>query len=412
MIGVFYRVTFDISCFYALSVYFLSYILGFKPNPLTFGCFLTAALVLAVSEKARRNSRTVAFASLAFPAVALVVETTDVGRILVFLPWIYLVILVLRGSYVAGYYQFMDHFKVFLRIWALPIVLLLLSLDRGVPALTAAIPYLLVFLSSGVMMLQALRYRSATESRKQFELFQIGQTILFFIASFTLTAAGILDKLFYGVIQPVWNMVSSLAVGVFRELMAVLNKTVPDINIDLSFDKEGYEEALNEAKEEAAEKFVEGVPFGGAAGQAKENVKEVDYTGLFVALVIIAGIIILAVLLSNRGIRARKASLAVESEELSEEDGGKEERPKKHSPNPVVVIRYYYCAFMKKAATRERELADSDTTKEIAGKYSQKLSAKPDKAEEITEIYRKARYSGEKMTQEEAAKMKKLVKEA
>ena len=67
---------------------------------------------------------------------------------------------------------------------------------------------------------------------------------------------------------------------------------------------------------------------------------------------------------------------------------------------------------MKKAETREQELLKSDTTEEIKKKYNSRTSAKTEAAEQITDVYRKVRYSGKAVTKEDASKMKSLVKDA
>ena len=98
----------------------------------------------------------------------------------------------------------------------------------------------------------------------------------------------------------------------------------------------------------------------------------------------------------------------MEREDLPEEDEPKKDR-RKHYFDFEKAVRRQYLEFMKKAETSGHELVKSDTTAEIKDKYNTRVSAKPENAEQITEVYRQVRYGGKTATRADAAVMKKLV---
>lgn len=405
MTGVFYRVVFDISCYYALAAFFFHYTIGYEVNPVSFVILLTSALVLGISEELGKNRRVVAFASLAIPAIGWILESDSHGRIVLLLPWVYMIVLVVRESYISYYYQFETRFKLFLWVWVVPAVFAITHLETGVPALEEAVPYLLVFLMAGVMMLQILRYRAATESRRKFEKYQIVQTISFFGVCFVFFATGLTERLYQYVILPAKDFLLLIVKNVFLALFDRGIRIEPVNRTDF----EKFREEL--ANAEGAEISVQGNEWAEMIAELAPPPETTDMTSTWVTLGAVLGIIVLLILLGNHGHKVKVAALDVEREEL-EGERPEEQKIKKRSRHPDLVVRYYYREFMKKAETRTIQVQDSDTTAEIAEKYKKKNHAKPENAEEITKIYRKVRYSKESVTREDAAKIKSLVKGA
>lgn len=405
MTGVFYRVAFDISCFYALAAFFFRFAIGYEVSAFSFLILLSAAFVLGVSEELKEKRRMVAFLSLAVPAIAWLMETERVGRAVVLLPWVYMAILVVRESYISYYYQFETRFKIFLWVWIVPAVFAITNLEEGVPALEEAVPYLLVFLTTGVFMLQVLRYRAATESRRKFEKYQLIQTISFFGVCLAVFATNLMDMLYEHVILPAKDYALLLLKGLFTGLFD------RGVRVDI-ISKSDYEKFREElANAEGAETFVQGNEWAEMIQELAPPPETTDMTSTWITLGVILGIIVLLILLGNQGHKIKVAALDVEREKI-EGDAPQTVKIKKRSLRPEVVVRYYYREFMKKAESRTIELAESDTTEEIKEKYKKKANAKPEKAEEITRIYRKTRYSKATVTAEDAAKIKSMVRGA
>ncbi len=403
MMGIFYKTVFDISCFYAFASFFFYYAVGYETNALSFCVFLVSALVLAFAGSRKQNGKKLAVIAAVIPAAALVMETTTVGRAEVLLVWAYLIISIYKESYLIYYYHFLDKFKGFLWSLLVPFVFVFLDFEKGIAAAELAIPYLVIFLAAGVMTLQAARHRATAESRKQFEKYQIFQTVFFFIVCFLLTAANLLELFYDRIIRPA---VAALINAIFK-LVGAAFAVVPDVDIDWSIDREGFEEA--KSQEEAAEIFVEGNTWAQMIQEKVGVPEETDMTPILICLGVIVGIILLIILMSNAAKTSRIAALAVEREDLPEEEQN-QKKAKNRFFHPEAAVRHYYRQFMKQAVTREQELEKSDTTAEIKDKYNAKASAKPEAAEQITEIYRQIRYGGKTATREDATKMRMEVK--
>ena len=191
MIGIFYKTVFDISVFYTFAGFFFCYAIGYETNPLSYGVFLIAALVLAVSGGMKYNGKTVAVIAAVIPAFTLLLETTTAGRAEVILLWAYFIFMINRETYLIYYYHFMEKFKGFVTALILPVVFFFFDLEKGMAAADLSIPYLLVFLAAGVMTLQSARHRATADSRKPVVKFQIVQSGLFFVVCILLTVSNV-----------------------------------------------------------------------------------------------------------------------------------------------------------------------------------------------------------------------------
>lgn len=407
MMGIFYKTVFDISVFYAFASFFFCYAIGYETNPLSYGVFLAAALALAVSGRMKYNGKIFAVVAAVIPAVTLLIETTTVGRAEVLLLWAYFIFMVKQETYIIYYYHFMEKFKGFVIALILPVVFFFFDTESGVAAANIAIPYLLIFLAAGVMTLQAARHRATADSRKQFEKFQIFQTLLFFVICALLTVSNVLQTLMNRVIVPAVKKIVLFLTNTVFKFIAGIFKMAPDKEIDWSLDMEGFYE--EKSKEEAAEKFVEGNAWQEMIAEMTGEAEETDLTEAFIYVGIIIGVIVLVALMGKAVKHSRVVALDVEREDLLEEEEP-EKKVKRSFFDPEKTVRHQYREFMKKAETKEHELVKSDTTAEIKEKYNTRASSKPETAEQITTIYRRVRYSSESADKEDATAMKKLVK--
>ncbi len=407
MMGVFYKVVFDISCYYLFVTFFFSYVADYKTNPMSFGVFLLAALVLGFSEQLKRlnSRRAMALASITVPALTLLTETELIGRIEVLLLWVYFAAMVLKESYVAYHYHFLEKFRILLWTLLVPGIFMVFDSKAGVPALTLAVPYVIIFLAAGVMTLQTARYRAAKESRKQFERFQIGQTLCFFLLCFLLTSAGLLEKLYLGILRPAAMLIAQAGVRVFAAIIMLFPVEPPDLYID----REGFEYELSKA--EPSDIRVERNEWAEMIMEMAEQNEVADPTILYVTVTVLFAVVLLIVLMSKHSASVRIKALDVEREDMEEPDE-QVQKPCRHSVHPELVVRFYYREFMKKAESKAQSVELSDTTEEIEEKYKKKVSANPENAEEIKQLYRSIRYGKKKAEKEDAARMKVLVKGA
>lgn len=407
MMGIFYKVVFDISVYYAFASFFFCYAIGYETNPLSYGVFLVAALVLAISGRMQYNGKLFAVISAVIPAAALALETTMVGRAEVLLLWVYFIFMVKQETYLIYYYHFMEKFKGFVIALILPVVFFCFNVEAGVAAANVAIPYLLIFLAAGVMTLQAARHRATADSRKQFEKFQIFQTLLFFAVCALLTVTNLLQTLMNRVIVPAANKVVLFFTNTLFSLIAGIFKMTPQVNIDWEKEMEGFYDEMSQ--EEPAEKFVEGNAWQEMISEMTGETEEADLTEVFIYVGIIIGVIVLIALVGKASKHSRVVALDVEREDLPEEEEPKK-KAKRTFFDPEKVVRQQYCEFMKKAETSEHALVKSDTTKQIMDKYNTRTTAKPEEAGKVTEVYRAVRYGEIPASKADAATMKKLVK--
>ena len=407
MMGIFYKTVFDISVFYAYAGFFFCYAIGYETNPLSYGVFLVAALVLAISGRIQYNGKICVFIAAVIPAVTLLIENTMVGRAEVILLWAYFIFMIKQETYLIYYYHFMEKFKGFVIALILPVIFFCFNVEAGTAAANVAIPYLLIFLAAGVMTLQAARHRATGDSEKQFEKFQILQTLLFFAVCALITVTNLLQTLMNRLIVPAANKAVLFLTNTLFSFIAGIFKVTPQVQIDWGKEMEGFYEEMSQ--EEPAEKFVEGNAWAEMIAEATGDAEAADLTEAFIYIGIIIGVIVLIALVGKAAKHSRVVALDVEREDLPEE-----EEPRKKTKHfffdPEKEVRQQYREFMKKAETREHALEKSDTTKQIMDKYNTRTTSKPEEAEQITEVYRAIRYGENTATKADAATMKKLVK--
>ena len=407
MMGIFYKTVFDISVFYAYAAFFFCYAIGYETNPLSYGVFLIAALVLAISGRMQYNGKICAIIAAVIPAVTLLIENTMVGRAEVILLWAYFVFMIKQETYMIYYYHFMEKFKGFVIALILPVIFFCFNVEAGTNAANMAIPYLLIFLAAGVMTLQAARHRATGDSEKQFEKFQILQTLLFFAVCILVTVTNLLQTLMLRLIVPAANKVVLFFTNTVFSFIAGILKVTPQVQIDWGKEMEGFYEEMSQEK--PAEKFVEGNAWQEMISEMTGDVEEADMTEVFICVGIIIGVIILIALIGKSAKHSRVVALDVEREDLPEEEEPKK-KTKRFFFDPEKEVRQQYCEFMKKAENGEHPLEKSDTTAQIMEKYNTRTTAKPEEAEQITEVYRGIRYGESTATKSDATTMKKLVK--
>lgn len=408
MIGIFYKTVFDISVFYTFAGFFFCYAIGYETNPLSYGVFLIAALVLAVSGGMKYNGKTVAVIAAVIPAFTLLIETTTVGRAEVILLWAYFIFMINRETYLIYYYHFMEKFKGFVTALILPVIFFFFDLEKGMAAANLSIPYLLVFLAAGVMTLQSARHRAAADSRKQFVRFQIVQSVLFFAVCILLTVSNVLQTLMNGIIVPLVSKTALFLTNTVFGVIADLFQLAPE-ELEFSFDMEGFQEAKKQG--EAVEKFSENNAWQNMINSVSDEAEKADLTEVFLYAGIVLAVIVLIALVGKATKHSRVVGLNVEREDLPEQEEPKK-TVRKNFFDPEKIIRGQYREFMKKAETKEYTLEKSDTTKQILEKYNTKMASVPEAAEQLTNLYRNIRYGEKTADKADAAAMKRLVKKS
>lgn len=410
MIEFIYKVVFDISCYFSCASFLLNYGFGYETNPMSFMILILSALACGFVEY-HKTAKWGRFIVVFIPTMAFLWETTLLGSIEFVLPWAYLIWHSFSEYYHIGYNRFKKMFRRTLLLYIIPLAILIAFADNvtGVLALGASVPYLICYLSMGVMLLQLLRHQSGTTDKKIFEKYQIKQAITFFVCSFLLTVcrlAEIIGNFIYNF------LIKPFAAAIFG-IMSYTSYVVDSMNDTKGQNKiQNFGEYVQSQKFDASsESFIQEMEAYQKAN--KEPVEHVPMEVTVILLVFCVGVVILLffVLKGNQKKKVRELIIEDEREEITQ-IATPEKKLKKHFVSPKIQVRYYYRIFMKKAQTEEYKIRKSDTTEDISNKYKRHNAGKSVDEQTIKLIYRRARYSEDEITKEDVATMKKLVKKA
>ena len=407
----FYKLVYDISCYYAFAAFFVSYGMEYDANPLSFLVLFAACFLAVYAEKCNRFSQAVQISAFVLPVIPFLLETNIWGKLILILPWAYLVMTVVRQGYDINYNRFKKTYLCFFWIY-IAVFALFVAEDfvKGEVAMMVAGPYMVIFLVSGIFLLQMLRYQTGSGDKKKLEKYQRRQMVIFLVAAVVLTAGNIVELLYAYVIYPISKLVFGAVGGL---LVYIVNKLgsapKPPREFGNSRNFEEYAEQLREAQEKMESIWG---PIRERMQAYDPNPKEMDYTPVFIGIAVVAAIVIFAVMLGGKRIKRKQAAIEDAREDFYDEVPV-EEVIKKRSLRPEIVIRYYYREFMKKSEAKKHKLEISDTTNEILTKYQAWNDATQEQtaeAEEATVLYQKTRYSKSKVTRTDANRMKALVK--
>lgn len=410
----FYKLAYDISCYYAFAAFFLSYGVEYEVSPYSFLVFFAACFLAVYAEKCKRFSQAVQFGAFVLPVIPFLLESNIWGKVILILPWLYMIMTVLHRNYYIPYRRFK---KTYLAIfWIYTVVFFFFVTDdriKGEVALVVTIPFLLILLVSGVFLLQMLRFHTGSADKKKLEKYQRKQLVIFMVATLVLTVGNVVEMLYVYVFYPLSKLVLGAAMAVVVYIVGKLDRPAKPPKEMGDMGKSLQEFAIELQKEQDKVETI----WGKIPKDIPEEIVEMEELPLMLILigfaVAVAVIVIFAVLFGEQSKKRKPAAIEDEREECYDEVTLKEVL-KKRFVRPEIVIRYYYREFMKKAETKKYRLEPSDTTKEIFVKYQEWNDVTPEQtvqAEEVTALYQKVRYSKEIITQTDAKRMKALVKE-
>lgn len=413
MIEFGYRFIFDISCYYAIISFFLNYTYGYEVNAFSFFLLIVTAFFNGFFE-GRENGVVGKVARLCIPLTAFMWEGELIGRIIFLLPWAYLALRSFTENYHMGYMGFKTLFRRMLLLYFIPIAILVSFADTlvGIRSIGATVPYLIIFMSMGIMLLQLLRHQSGTADKKVFEKYQMKQTGVFFVTSFFLTVGGVAkfagNFIYNYIIRPFAMTILGLVNYTSYVMESVTSDQVTQNKLQsykYYMESQGYEEKL--------EFIEEGILIeGDKAPTPPTEFVPMDVTLLAVLFGVAIIVILFFILRGEKKDKIKQGVLEDEREEILDIQEPKE-KIKKRFTSPRILVRYQYKEFMKKAESEENRIQRADTTEDISRKYQGKYISKDDKEVEwIKDMYRKARYSHEEITKEDAANMKKIVRKA
>lgn len=406
----FYKLAYDISCYYAFVAFFLSYVAEYKVNLFSFLVFFAACFAAVHAEKLNRFSQAVQIGAFVLPVIPFLLETNIWGKLILILPWVYMIITVLRQGYNISYRRFKKTYLCFFWIYTAVFVFFVAEeRSKGEVAMAVTVPFLLLMLVSGIFFMQMLRYEQGSGDKKKLEKYQRRQLVIFMISAIVLTVGNVVELLYVYVFYPLSKLVLGAVMALVVYVVSKLdNPPKPPKEIgDTGGNVREYVEKMQEIYDNMDTIW----------GKIPERVraletKEMNWTPVIIILTVLAAIVILAVLFGGKSKKRKLAAIEDEREECYDEVT-LEKVIKKRSVRPEIVVRYYYREFMKKSEAKKYSLIASDTTKEILAKYKNWNDVTPEQivaAEEVTTLYQKTRYSKARITHTDANRMKQLVK--
>ena len=406
MMEKFYKLVYDVTCFYIFTSFFFFLAFRTETDMPAYGVLLLAVMLNVFLERTARGNR-LSLVVLAVPLACLLKAGHIVEKLQVLLPWLYLVIVVIKEQYGLYYEEFKSRFKGMMAALLIPLIVFCCTDDfeLGKAAMQQMLPFLFLFFASGVLLTQNLRFGADGNGRKEFERHQIGQMIIFFLFCILVTTGRIMQFISDSVLLPLIKAVLAAAIGLLYKIYEIMMLPAE------------HNEAVNAAYEErygpepsiSPTMMPEALPEATEIPEPDPVVAETTPEILFVCLAVIVAVALFFVL---RGSVKKKSGEAVieDERETLEEVEAPVKKVKKHSLHPDIVVRYNYRKFMEKTNSGDIKVVRSDTTSEIREKFLQKDSGKAEETEELTNIYRKVRYTDEAVTKEDAVRVKALMK--
>ena len=405
LMQIFYKIVFDMSCYYTFTSFFLKFALGYEISSLGMSLFLLSGLLVVGSQKISSIGRGIALLSAIFPVLFRPWGHIDYALLEFFIPWVYFVLLVYRENYGVYYANFKSLWKGLLYACIILVIVLLFDIEKGILAAELATPYFLVFLTSGVLLMQNLRFPMESTNKKAFEKYQIKQTIFFFLFCFLLTASKLWQMIYQYILLPLKNVLISLLFEVVDFFISLFPKETIELPDSPFHDYREYLEKVQETIESNS------VPdkWGDILKEAGIVQEKPDVTPLLIAFGALIAIIIFAILMGHGAKKTKQCFVEEEREQLPQIEEI-EKSLSRFSKDVEKVVRFYYKTFMRKAETTKQTIDKTDTTNDILTKFLSKKPEQKQQAEEVTKIYQKARYSKQEILDEEVSKIKRLVK--
>ena len=261
-------------------------------------------------------------------------------------------------------------------------------------AVSCIVPYSIVMLASGVLLLRGLRAQPGTIDEQAFNRRQLRDTIIFAVL---VTLIFAVDPFVY-VKQVLYFLLNDVLKPGARYLVQLLNLLLRTVSVE----KDPAGETL--PTEEAAD--PEPVPTlapGEAQGEhyfieAKDLTLTIAY--IFIAIAVLALLYLLAVQIRKlvRTLRERSRSRGsgypneIRESIPAKEETDREARPKRRSSDPRERIRWLYGDFLRHLHKVRVRFRRTDTCGEIERRAEDNAAAGPETLSGLTALYEEARY--------------------
>lgn len=406
--SIFYYGACFISFLYAISAFLFRYfpVIGYDSKPINLGLFLLALASYSAS-RVKREHRTL---YLIGTVVAMLLPFAWDRHFCFFMQWAMAaaILVVFEVNQIRPYnYKAVKNMycKMAYIFLIIPLIQWVGPDNANLTAINSVIPYLILYLVTGVLLLRSIRFREDPVNQRKFERQHLLQTAGYLVVCALLTASELIQFLLKCVYMYIIRPIIAFVAIIMAKILSV-EITIPE--------KETETTTLVEVITE--EEVTVPLPEGGIAKMLEDARAAVDAyepkdENWYILAMVIIGVfvaVILVFILSNKKNRGRKAS-NYEGEEIEESSGNADSGKAVVLTRNELVIRKQYRQFMQQVNC-ETSLADSDTCDEINGKYSEKNELARDSSSELTMIYKRARYSDKPVNKEDVKLAKNLYK--
>jgi hypothetical protein len=384
------KLLFDLCFYYTLSGYCMHLVTGGNPVILGIPLIIASNVVYLILRKFEHDDerhgkririRLSAIVCSALPAILLLLSPT-VWQIVQYLPaWIYSCFIIWSERVAVTYREFEDHFAFTGKLHLL-LIFGVLSFGRIPGALAGAIPYLALYILSGVYLMRILREEGKLSTGRNAAvllalLFGAVVVTVFRAPQLFITAVGFLYRnvvvwVFTG-LAAIIAVLGYAVYFVFAAFISLFSKKAVPLNLNLG----------------AIAQDILGEDFVSAQSASLVWLKAVLLTLLAIAIALTL-FLIFRRLLGSKPSAGKESAYRVEQERLDKgahnKTGGRF-RPKE----PRLAVRWYYKKYLKEGVSRGAQLSPSDTSKSVQLQYERFFTGNA--SDRLRDVYIKARYA-------------------
>jgi|GEM_PF-774341 len=333
---------------------------------------------------------------------AILYLRTITGAAAVIFPFIYMIFFIKKDEYYIDYYIFKDLFaKLIIAILALILVVFIINWLELLKI--ASLQYIIIFIISGLYLLRTTRHSKDVITNKMFTIINVTVIIVTCIICIILSSDMAINAIIY-VLKLIYDKICVPAlIGVAYAIMGIIWIFMKFISLFVNTNNDimPMEDLLK--MEEKAENFVDSF----------ENNETYFLVLHILAYVLIA---ILCIYLLKKFLSKRNRKLDDEVEGIRQyrsflEDNSKANKKRKQIfKGSINQIRYWYRKFLVLCHKRNIDIAISDSSQSIHEKSCDVFVNSKQELEGIREIYRRARYSEEIISNQDVKKIKSIYK--
>lgn len=394
---LFWKTLTELSLYFSFA-HFIGALAGASETLLRSALLLVLAGTLgrAIDRKGHPRLRWISLALLV-PAFWLTGNLID--KLLLVIPAAYIVLMIQRNAGDTSYYEYQRQYMFGVKLLCVVAVLLLMAWQHPVVA-EYVLPYVLCYLAGGVLALRLLRHSDEMMSSKSLWLHNVLSVLVLCGAGLLITspAAGkaalaFLKMLFNIIVYPI----TQLLAWIMSHVMYLILLAVSQIDFG---EQEGGWQMLAETAEDMSEKMLE-------QGEINTLPTEV-LMGAILVLIFGALAFMMFKFLKKSSAQRQNAIHEVRSRL---DDVVSNPRENLFDRGPRGKVRATYRKFIGLCVNAGAKISRTDTTEDIE-RLAQYALVKPPQTKDLQQIYRKARYSTQEVTEADVAEAKQAYQAA